>query len=201
MTYPPQPTQGAGQPGPYGQQGQWGTPPQTGHYPGSGPAPQYGGYPGPGGTQQFGQPGQPGPYGQQPVGFPGARPPKKKTGLIVGLSIGAVAVIGGVVALILILSGGDSDGDVAQLEELGEKAVQVLQNKDVDLAVEISCDREDTASTTFEDMPEDVQFELSGTPQINGDTATIPIKVSIQGESRDRELPARKQNGTWCMGE
>lgn len=96
VTYPPQP----GQPDPYG-----GQQPQQPGFPGSGPMPQQpGAYPG---GQQYGQPG----LGQPGFGGPGAPPPqKKKTGLIVGLSIAAVAVIGGAVALILLLTG-DSDDE------------------------------------------------------------------------------------------
>ncbi|MFF0145858.1 hypothetical protein ATK36_1012 [Amycolatopsis sulphurea] len=59
---------------------------------------------------QFPQQGwqQPGP-GQPGFGEFGPQPPKKKkTGLIVGLAVGAVAVAGGVVALVISLSGDDS---------------------------------------------------------------------------------------------
>ncbi|MEV6858586.1 hypothetical protein ACIF6I_10770 [Streptomyces microflavus] len=94
------------QPGPYGAppQGQpgYGTPP-----PGQ---PGYG-YP---------QPQQPGPYGQQPPTPPyggqppyGAQPPqpKKKTGLIVGASVLALAVIGA--GVWYFAAGGASNSDVA----------------------------------------------------------------------------------------
>jgi hypothetical protein len=102
MTYPPQPP---GEPGPYGQQGPHGQ--QPGGYPAGGPNPTQFQV---GGTQQFGQPG----YDQfgQPQGYPGGpdgEPPKKKTGLIVGLAIAAMVLIGGVVTLILVLTGGDGE--------------------------------------------------------------------------------------------
>ncbi|WUS96998.1 hypothetical protein OHA46_10025 [Streptomyces sp. NBC_00708] len=109
--YGGQPPQG--QPGPYGQQpGPYGGQPPQGQ-PGYGypqQAPQ--GVP----PQQQPQPGygyppaqQPGPYGQQPPtppyggqqaygqqpGFPPPAPAKKKTGLIVGAAVLALAVIGG----------------------------------------------------------------------------------------------------------
>ncbi|MFE3474899.1 hypothetical protein [Streptomyces sp. B27] len=92
------------QPGPYGQPA-YGTPPQG--------QPGYG-YP---------QPQQPGPYGQQPPAPPyggqpvyGGQPPyppqqpKKKTGLIVGASVLALAVIG---AGVWYFAGGASNSDVA----------------------------------------------------------------------------------------
>ncbi|MER5278417.1 hypothetical protein ABT025_22075 [Streptomyces sp. NPDC002809] len=130
--YDGQPQQG--QPGPYGQQpGPYGGQPPQGQPQGQ---PGYG-YPqqAPQGVppqQQPPQPGygypqaqQPGPYGQQPPtppyggqpvygqqpGFPPAAPPKKKTGLIVGGVIVALAVIGG--GVYFLTSGGASNSDVA----------------------------------------------------------------------------------------
>ncbi|MEU1350178.1 hypothetical protein [Streptomyces sp. NPDC005795] len=130
--YGDQPPQG--QPGPYGQQpGPYGGQPPQGQPQGQ---PGYG-YPqqAPQGVppqQQPPQPGygypqaqQPGPYGQQPPtppyggqpaygqqpGFPPAQPPKKKTGLIVGAVIVALAVIGG--GVYFLTSGGASNSDVA----------------------------------------------------------------------------------------
>ncbi|WP_326736178.1 hypothetical protein [Streptomyces sp. NBC_01022] len=131
--YDGQPQQG--QPGPYGQQpGPYGGPPPQGLPQGQ---PGYG-YPqqAPQGVppqQQPPQPGygypqaqQPGPYGQQPPTppyggqpaygqqppFPPAAPPKKKTGLIIGGVIVALAVIAGGVYF-LTSSGGASNSDVA----------------------------------------------------------------------------------------
>lgn len=110
-----------GQPGPYGQQPPQG-PPQPGYgYPQQAPQgvppqpPQGYGYP-----QQPSQPA--GPYGQQPqqppYGGGGQYPPpppgqtpKKKTGLIVGASVLALAVIAG--GAYFLTSGGASNSDVA----------------------------------------------------------------------------------------
>ncbi|THA61697.1 hypothetical protein E6P78_24600 [Streptomyces sp. A0958] len=129
--YGGQPPQG--QPGPYGQQpGPYGGQPPQGPPQGQ---PGYG-YPqqAPQGVppQQQPQPGygypqaqQPGPYGQQPPappyggqpvygqqpGFPPAEPPKKKTGLIVGAVIVALAVIGGGVYFLTSGGGGSSIAD------------------------------------------------------------------------------------------
>ncbi len=127
VTYPPQPGQ-PGQPDPYGgqQPGQWGQQPQQPGLPGSAPMPQQG-YPG---GPQYGQPGF------------GTPPPKKKTGLIVGICIAAAVVIGGAVTLILLLTGGGSDED--QLEELAEDVVTALNNLDNELAREISATRRTT---------------------------------------------------------
>ncbi len=119
-----------GQPGPYGQQpNPYGGPPPQGP-----PQPGYG-YPqqAPQGVppQQPPQPGygypqaqQPGPYGQQPPtppyggqpAYPGMPPqpgaPKKKTGLIIGAAVVALAVVAGGVYF-LTSGGGSSNSDVA----------------------------------------------------------------------------------------
>ncbi|MER7313913.1 MULTISPECIES: hypothetical protein [Streptomyces] len=116
-----------GQPGPYGQQPNpyGGPPPQGAPQPGYGypqQAPQ--GVP----PQQPPQPGygypqaqQPGPYGQQPpappyggqAGYGGAPPqpeaPKKKTGLLIGVGVVALAVVAGGVYFLTAGGGGNSD--------------------------------------------------------------------------------------------
>ncbi|WP_020659736.1 hypothetical protein [Amycolatopsis benzoatilytica] len=113
---------------PYGQpqQGGWNQGPASGGFPAAG-APGQGGYPQqpgqfgqqPGQQGQFGQDQygqsqygqQPGQFGQQPGGgFGGGfgeEPPKKKTGLIVGIAIAAVVVVGGATGLIIWLNSGD----------------------------------------------------------------------------------------------
>ncbi|WP_228991176.1 hypothetical protein [Streptomyces sp. DH8] len=131
--YGGQPPQG--QPGPYGQQpGPYGAPPPQGQ-PGYGypqqapqgvPPQQPNPYAQPQQPQGYGYPQaqQPGPYGQQPPAPPygqapyGGQPPygeqpqqpKKKTGLIVGVAVVALAVIAG--GAYFLTSGGGS-GDVA----------------------------------------------------------------------------------------
>ncbi|WP_327118628.1 hypothetical protein OG206_21890 [Streptomyces sp. NBC_01341] len=127
------------QPGPYGQQpGPYGGPPPQGPpqgqpgygYPQQAPQgvppqqqPPQPGYGYPQGQQPgpYGQ--QPGPYGQQPPtppygaqpAYPGMPPqpgaPKKKTGLIIGAAVVALAVVAG--GVYFLTSGGSSNSDVA----------------------------------------------------------------------------------------
>ncbi|MEU9064446.1 hypothetical protein AB0D13_37840 [Streptomyces sp. NPDC048430] len=134
--YGGQPPQG--QPGPYGQQpGPYGQ--QPGPYGGPPPQGPPHGQPGYGYPQQapqgvppqqqppqgYGYPQgqQPGPYGQQPPAppyggqqaYPGMPPqpgaPKKKTGLIIGAAVVALAVVAG--GVYFLTSGGSSNSDVA----------------------------------------------------------------------------------------
>ncbi|MEU1671505.1 hypothetical protein ABZ752_05680 [Streptomyces roseifaciens] len=111
------------QPGPYGQQ----PPQQPGPYAQGAPAGQPGyGYPPPPpppGTpygaqpqQPYGAPQQPAPYGQQPQpGYPGQYPPPVPPqgggkGKAIGITIGAVAVVGALIAGAMFFMG--SDGEV-----------------------------------------------------------------------------------------
>ncbi|MFJ9622066.1 hypothetical protein [Streptomyces sp. NPDC101181] len=118
-----------GQPGPYGQQpGPYGAPPPPQGQPGygypqqapQGVPPQQNPYGGQQPPQGYGYPQaqQPGPYGQQPPQPPyGGQPvygqqppqPKKKTGLIIGVAVVALAVIAGGVYFLTSGSGGSSD--------------------------------------------------------------------------------------------
>ncbi|MFF4530417.1 hypothetical protein ACFY1P_14180 [Streptomyces sp. NPDC001407] len=115
------------QPGPYGPGG---APGQPGYgYPQQPPAPAYGQPPQPGpygqqppyGAPQqggWGQPQQPGPYGQQPQpGMPGQYPPPVPPqsgggkGKAIGITIGALVVVGAIVGGVLFFkSGGGSGG-------------------------------------------------------------------------------------------
>ncbi|MER7757389.1 hypothetical protein [Kitasatospora sp. NPDC097643] len=98
-----------GQPQPYGGQPPYGAPQPQPPY--GAPQPQYG-YP-PQGGQPYGAPQQP--YGvppQAPYGQPGypAPPQKGKTGLVVGLVIGALVLGGGGFAAWKFLGGSDKGG-------------------------------------------------------------------------------------------
>ncbi|TLW95300.1 hypothetical protein FFT09_00510 [Saccharomonospora piscinae] len=154
---------------------------------------QPGAYPGGPGAPGAGQYGQPG------FGGPGAPPPKKKTGLIVGIAIGAVVLIGGAVALVLFLTSGGSDKD--QVEQLADDFVTAVTNRDPDLAAEVTCTDGQGQQLDPTDIPEGFEVSRDGEVTVDGDSGTIPIKVTqgAQG-SQSATLPARKQDGSWCVG-
>lgn len=103
-------------PGPYGQPGPGGAPGQPGYgYPQQPqpPAPgPYGQQPQGGGYGYGQQPGggyghqQPGPYGQ-PGGYPPPPPPRGGKGKAIGITIGALAVVGAVIGGVIFLTGLD----------------------------------------------------------------------------------------------
>ncbi|MCI2418464.1 DUF2076 domain-containing protein [Saccharopolyspora sp. K220] len=154
MTYPPQQPPG---------QGGWGQQP-GGHYPPSGPQQPGGAYPPSGGQPQpgYGQQGYPQPgggypqsgpqpqqgYGQQPpyppqgggYGQPGfgAEPPKKKSPLpwILG-GVGGLVVIGVVIALIVVFTGGPGDP-----RNTAQDLVDKMNSKDFAGLATLSCEKE-----------------------------------------------------------
>ncbi|MGH3518674.1 MAG: hypothetical protein ACRDQ7_14900 [Haloechinothrix sp.] len=119
MTYPPQPQ------GPYGQQGPYGSQPGGG-FPGGNPQQPGRQPPGPYAQQppgqyghghqdsaaQFGQYAAYGAgYGQGGgfPGWPGGEPPKRKTGLIIGIGAAVLLLLGGIAGLVIWLSGDDEE--------------------------------------------------------------------------------------------
>lgn len=221
MSYPPQQP---GQPGEwgqqsYGQQHPYGQPYGQQLY-GQDPYGQqpYGQLPGTQYPQQgapgqfYGQPPQQQPYGQQPYSYSPYGPPpgqsgggNSRTGLIVGIVIGAVVLVGGGITLPLVLtSGGDSPRDVA------EKYVAANNEQDIDGLRDTVCAalREDfdkslrkaegdvgDQSNTGNPAPE---IELLGEPAVHGDKATAPLEVDVAGATHRVKLMMKNSDSGWC---
>ena len=204
MTYPPPPQD------PYGGQPQPPYPPQQGGYPqqpqqhgqqpygaqpgGQSYGPPPGGQPGygtPPGGQPYGQQqfGQPGPYGQPPYGQP-----QQKSKLPLILAGAGVVVIGVVVTLILVLTGGNSPQGVA------ETVVDGIKNRNPDVIKDVACEPQDIDSdfdTTDEALPTDFDITLGEVTE-SGDTATAIVKVTVEGQSFDGKISMKKDGGDWC---
>ncbi|MEU0470714.1 hypothetical protein ABZ215_42540, partial [Amycolatopsis sp. NPDC006131] len=222
--YPQQPGQPQGgpqQPG-YPQGGQPGYP-QT-------PPPGF-----PGGAQQFGQ----NPYAdsyatQQFPGGPGGEPPKKKTGLIVGIAIAAVVVIGGAVAAILLLTGGDDNNtsaapstSAAPPASSSEKAPSSSRTptssstpkgtaapgakstpEETAQAIATAYSTGDKATIqsmvcasrpqSVPDIPSGITVTVTGSPDVTGDTAYVPVHAVGPGGTNDFELGLANEGGVWC---
>ncbi|MFB9314236.1 DUF4878 domain-containing protein [Nocardioides plantarum] len=210
----PQPTQQLPQqdPGqsygqPYGQSygQQPGQPPSQPPY-GAPGQPAYGA-----GQQPYGQqPQYAQPYGQAPYG---GTPPKKKTGLIIGIVVGVLVLIGGGVLAAVLLSGDGGDGK-GDKEASGDDPAETVQayfdaakDGDCDKAIATlteglkkelgaNCDEELNPDGRLDDVKYDV-----GDADENGDKATVPVTISgIEGAGEiksDYELT--KVDGTWLI--
>ncbi|MDQ0796382.1 hypothetical protein [Streptomyces sp. B1I3] len=212
--YGGQPPQG--QPGPYGQQpGPYGGPPPQGPPQG---APQ--GQPGYGYPQQapqgvppqqqppqpgYGYPQQPGPYGQQPPTPPygGQQPyggmppqpgaPKKKTGLIIGAAVVALAVVAGGVYF-FTSGGGSGNGDVAD----STKGYKLTPAASVDAYKKDTSEAESGSAMKGEDKakaeamgvknPNEVGAKyMSGDIEVNPLTTKMLMLQGVWGEIEDPE--------------
>lgn len=164
-----------------------------------------------------GQPGQPGQFGQPypPAGFGAPAQPKKKTGLIVGLVAGLVVLVGGGIALFLLLgNGGGSDED--QVNELADDLVTATNEQDTDLAMSIMCEGMADQVTQMmqmgQNLPSDMNVEVptvkasrGGDITIEGDTAKIPISLSAEsgaspgGSGEVKVIFTAKKEDDWCI--
>lgn len=202
MTYPPQPGQ-PGQPGdPFGQsgwgQGGWG---QGGQQPG--------GYPGYPGQPYPQQPGDYAQYGMYPAGpgGPGGGPPKKKTGLIVGLAITGVVVLAGVLAFTGWVApgflteddesaGAGNDGSGAQ--HLAEQIMDGLNNQDATALQQLACDGADRSVRTVLGVVDYIEKAELGDVSNSGNTATADGTVTAEGRSMPVQAELKKDGGSWC---
>ncbi|WP_143827490.1 hypothetical protein [Saccharomonospora viridis] len=198
MTYPPQP----GQP-PYDQQpgGQYGVPPS-------------GGFPQQSGGQYPAIPGYPqGQYPHGPQGGFGPQPPKKsKTGLWVGLGIGAVAVVVFVITAFVapgfLLSDDDDDstsansgGNSSGAQALAEKVHNGLIADDTATLQQLACpDATEMVHKAIEHSWEVGDIRINGWIQENGDTAMVKATVTITEKNREADIinTFAKKDGDWC---
>ncbi|MGH3621764.1 MAG: hypothetical protein ACRDQ5_08235 [Sciscionella sp.] len=226
MSYPPQ------QPGPQGPYGNnphgsdpyghqsGGFPQQPGEYPPQ--SQQFGGYgqqaqPGQyGQPDQFPQPGQywppPGPYGPQGFGaYPGggAPPARKKTGLFVGLGIGAV-VVATVLVTGLAWPGWMVGIDRNEPKSVAEAYAEAYQDSDLNGVTELICGKVSARVTQalrkeLDDIKNIKNFtaRVNGEPKINGDTGTVPVQYAgdAAGEHRTKDsiVRVRRKDGEWCL--
>lgn len=216
MTYPPQPGQPpyGQQPGPYGQPGapqggypqSGGFPQQAGQYPPTSGYPQQGQYPQ--GQFQQGQYQQGGQFGYPQAGGFGPPPPKKKTGLWVGLSAGAVVVIAFVITAFVapgFLLGDDEDGGGSGDGSGGTGAAAVAQqiidglnNKDTAALNKLTCSGADEDVSEAIGSVGDIEQATLGEVKESGNTATAKAKVVVLGDEYDVVSELAKDGGNWC---
>ncbi|MBA4856381.1 DUF4333 domain-containing protein [Nocardia farcinica] len=181
---PSQPTQQWGDPNQQAQQQwsqtpgqpqqQWGQPAQPqqqwGQTPGQ-PQAQWG-QPAP--AQQWGQPAQP----QQQWGQPGQQPPRSgggKKGLIIGLAAVGVLVLGGIVALVLLLTATD---------KLDQAAVQ-------DGVKQVLTDSYGITDVSDVSCPSGQKVEVD---------ATFECTLKVSGEQKKVNIKITKDDGTYEVG-
>ncbi|MBA0127523.1 hypothetical protein H0B56_18415 [Haloechinothrix sp. YIM 98757] len=231
MTHPPQ----AGQPWPYGQDPRHGPPPQQGWPPASpydqGTQPQQPPQPPTGGHPRHGAyPQQPDPYnragyphpGNQPPGWMppgggygpgyGAPPPKKRTGLWVGLGAGGLGVaviaallITGFVAPGFFLGGNDPD-------EVATTFVEGWNDRDPEPMNAVICQQGMLVQRGMEptqellDTSEMMQERVTLTGEVTEESdsrATVPMEIATDVATDNPDVAATlvlgTEGGDWCV--
>ncbi|RZS43459.1 hypothetical protein EV193_102439 [Herbihabitans rhizosphaerae] len=212
MSQPPQQPGPYGQQPGYGQQGGYGPPsggfPQQGPQQGGGyPQQQSGGYPQQGGYPQAGQQQQPGGYPQQ-GGYPpggGFPPPQKKSPLPWILAIVGVLVIGGAVALILVLSGGDegSDSGHADAGKTAEGTAKAfagaVNEKSLEKAkAQICKPPPDSELQPIIDQYSELSVEKVE-EKSGGTAATATGSGKRRGQAGQGKITLKKEGERWCV--
>jgi hypothetical protein len=163
-------------------------------------------------------------YGQQPPGYrpqPGYRPPgygpqgygpppKRKTGLIIGIVVGAVLLLGGAaVAVILLLGNGGSNSPAGDPAATAQQYVNVVNARDPVALRGLACTpmtEPDSRAAVARFTRFQLQMSLSGpsgTP--SGREAYFWVDANrasaVEGElpAQRYMLPVRADGGRWCV--
>jgi len=89
-------------------------------------------------------------------------------------------------------------GDAGDVQSVAEQAATAISNADVETLTQLSCDP--SAAGEEDTFPTDAKVEVIGEPQITGDTATINVRVTIEGaEPAEIPMPLTKRDGRWCI--
>lgn len=175
----------------------------------------------PSGPPGFPPPGSP-PPGTPPYGTPvgpggpGGPGSGKGKGLWIGLGIvGVLALVGVIVGLVLLLTGGDDedgdkDGDDTTTSGSGAAPDEVVEGL-IDAAEDDDCDKAQTFLTDAAQAADpcsaaefrllstgDVDAEV-GDPSIDGSEATVPVRFDNQGSVEDYVFNLEQVDGAWLV--
>lgn len=119
-------------------------------------------------------------------------------------SVGPARPPGGVTATITAPSSSPSPspaagGEAGAAQDVAEQAAQAITDADLKTLGELSCDP-DAVNPEDDTFPADAKVEVVGNPQVNGDTATVDVKVVIaDAPPATVPMPLVKQDGRWCI--
>ncbi|MFD1049114.1 hypothetical protein ACFQ1S_28050, partial [Kibdelosporangium lantanae] len=91
---------------------------------------------------------------------------------------------------------GDSTGSA---EAMGRKAVQLIQNHDVDGAKPLLCKADSKFTRSLQSLDgKDITATYKSVNE-TGDNAEVTFTLAMDGRSRDQKLNVSKKDGKWCI--
>ncbi len=171
------------------------------------------GFPPPGGGPAGPPPG--GPWGSPPpAGGTGGKGGGKGKGLWIALAvIGALALVGVIIGLVLVLTNGDDGDDDADddttttsgaaPDEVVESLLRAAEDADCDKAKTFLTETAQAAdpcnAAEFRLLStDDVDSEV-GDPVIDGDEASVPVTFDNQGSTEDYVFNLEQVDGAWLV--
>ncbi|MFL6123446.1 hypothetical protein [Actinophytocola sp.] len=89
-------------------------------------------------------------------------------------------------------------GEPRTVQSVAEQAATAISNADVKTLAQLSCDP--GAAGEQDTFPTNAKVEVIGEPQVSGDTATITVRVTVEGaDPAEIPMPLTKQDGRWCI--
>lgn len=91
-----------------------------------------------------------------------------------------------------------AEGDAGEVQSVAEQAATAISQTDMTALAELSCDP--STAGTEDTFPDNTKVEVVGEPQIEGDVATIDIRVTVpEAEPAVVPMPMTRQNDRWCI--
>jgi hypothetical protein len=88
--------------------------------------------------------------------------------------------------------------DAGAVQSVAEEAAKAISDTDMQTLAELSCDP--STAGTEDTFPDNTRIEVVGEPQIEGDVATIDIRVTVpEAEPAVVPMPMTRQNDRWCI--
>lgn len=146
---------------------------------------------------QYGQPSSLDPYGQPAYGY--QMPPAAKKSQLPWIIAAVLAVVVGVgVTLALTLGGNSGPGSAGDPVQAVQGYFNAAKSGSVSEAKQYVCSSQQATIEGGSDFTALSQASFSvGTATINGESATVPVTVTAQGQSLTLKVGLIKESGDW----
>ena len=95
------------------------------------------------------------------------------------------------------LDGGPAT-DIVRVKQIATTVIEGLNTKNSAKVKTVSCNPENERQSDYDSFPDGIRWSIAGDATINGQRATIPVKVSGPAGERTSTLNFRKEGDGWC---